>query len=477
MIALRPYQIQAIDQLRAFIRAGQKRLILCSPTGSGKTVMFTSMVQGAIQKGKRCIIFTDRIELLRQSDGSLAKFDIKATLIEASNTKPDTNAACYIAMAQTFSRRKEKKEYKDLMASMDLVIIDEAHKQTFNGLLEMISDKTVVIGATATPMRRGNQVCLSKYYTAIVNPVQVSELVSQGYLADPVSYGTKIDLAGITIKGDDYDTEAMAKRYSERQVYQGVLANYSRICNGRKAIVFASNIASSMEICDAFLKAGYPARHVDGEMSKATRAENLAWFKENANAILCNCDLMTTGNDEPSIEVVVLYRATASLPLFMQMVGRGSRVPAGKNSFTILDFGNNLNTHGHWEADRLWSLKKKVKKKKDGVAPVKNCKGCEAIIPAQMMTCKHCGYVYEKKNKEGAEVVQLQLLSKSQGMELAKNGDIYMKAKLIMAKVIKASWVLHNLKSREDAELLLKILGYSQGWLYYNRHRFKVFNK
>lgn len=476
MTTLRPYQHKAIEDLRTYIRAGHKRIILCAPTGAGKTVMFTSMVQGAMQKGKRCIIFTDRVELLRQSDGSLAKFDIRATLIEASNTKPDTSGQCYIAMAQTFSRRKDKQEYINLMAAMDLVIIDEAHKQTFNGLLDLIPEMAVVIGATATPMRRGNQTCLSKFYTALVAPVQVSELVADGYLSCPVTYGTNIDLSGIGMRGDDYDTEAMAKRYSESKIFEGVIQNYQRLTDGRKAIVFASNIASSQEICYAFKMAGYDANHVDGEMSKTNRAAVLNWFKNSHDGILCNCDLMTTGYDEPTIEVVILYRATASLPLFMQMVGRGSRVTDTKKTFAILDFGNNVNTHGHWENDRIWSLKKKKKKKGDGVAPVKNCQGCDAIIQAQVMTCPHCGYVHERKEKKPGEAVELHLLSKGDAIRMAQQSDIFMKAQLAKAKVIKPAWVLHNLRNKEEAMLFVKLLGYSDGWLFYNRARFKVFN-
>ena len=106
-------------------------------------------------------------------------------------------------MAQTYARRKNKADYADLMAGMDLVIIDEAHKQTFNPLLASIPAKAVVIGATATPLRRGNQECLSKFYQALHNPVQVVELIRQGFLASPVTYGTNLDLSGIGMRGDD----------------------------------------------------------------------------------------------------------------------------------------------------------------------------------------------------------------------------------------------------------------------------------
>jgi len=277
------------------------------------------------------------------------------------------------------------------------------------------------------------------------------------------------------MKGDDYDTEQMAQRFSERKVFAGVVQNYAKVCPGKKAIVFASNIASSKEVCEALQGAGFNARHVDGEMPKSLRAETLAWFKHSTNGILCNCDLMTTGFDEPSIEVVILYRATASLPLFMQMVGRGSRVTPTKTRFTVLDFGNNVQTHGFWETNREWSLKKKRKRESAGVGGVKNCKKCEAIIPVAAMECKHCGFEYERKPKPPGEVVSLQMLTKAQGMEMAKQSTMYQKAQLAKAKVISPFWVLHNqCKSKAEALEFIRYMGWRPGWAFHNKDRFPI---
>jgi superfamily II DNA or RNA helicase len=342
-------------------------------------------------------------------------------------------------------------------------------------LLPYINPNAVVIGATATPLRRGNQECLSKFYQVLHNPVQVQELIDQGFLANPVTYGANQDLSGIRMKGNDYDTEQMATVYSKRRVFDGVVQNYGKHCRSKKAILFASNIASSQEVCGALQNAGHNARHVDGTMGKQERADVLAWFKHTPDAILCNCDLMTTGFDEPTIDVVILYRATASLPLFMQMVGRGSRVTPTKKEFTILDFGNNVWTHNFWENQRYWSLKKKRKKKSDGVGGAKNCKGCEAIIPVGAMKCKHCGYEYQRKPQEQAEMVDLHLMTKAQGMQLATTSNMYQKAQLAKAKVISPFWVLHNqCKSKAEALEFIAYMGYKPGWVHYNKSRFKI---
>jgi hypothetical protein len=159
----------------------------------------------------------------------------------------------------------------------------------------------------------------------------------------------------------------------------------------------------------------------------------------------------------------------------MQMVGRGSRVTATKREFTILDFGNNVNHHGFWDARRDWSLKKKRKRKSDGVGGAKNCKACDALIPVAVMVCPHCKYEYERKPQERAETVTLHLMTKAQGMEAAKTSTMYQKAQLAKAKVISPYWVLHTqCKTKEEALQFIAFMGYKPGWVYHNKDRFKI---
>src|SRR5690625_5481532 len=97
-------------------------------------------------------------------------------------------------------------------------------------------------------------------------------------------------------------------------------------------------------------------------MGKKERKEVLDWFDCTDDAALCNCSVLTTGFDQPDIETIILYRATTSLPLFLQMCGRGSRIHPGKKHFNILDFGENINRLGFWEEPRTWSLEKEDRK-------------------------------------------------------------------------------------------------------------------
>lgn len=105
-----------------------------------------------------------------------------------------------------------------------------------------------------------------------------------------------------------------------------------------------------------FSNAGYPVKHLDNKTSKEERTAILKWFKETKGAILTSVSILTTGFDEPSVQSVILYRATNSLTLYHQMVGRGSRRTGNKKTFSIVDLGNNIERFGEWDAPLDWKL-------------------------------------------------------------------------------------------------------------------------
>jgi superfamily II DNA or RNA helicase len=471
-IELRPYQQKAVQDCRAILASGKNRLILCAPTGAGKTVIFSYIVANALAKGKRVMIVTDRTELLTQAGGALTAYGINPERIEAG-ADPHLMKPCYTAMVETLNRRMGKLEYLNLLESLDLIIFDEAHKQAFNKLFPYIPKKCTVIGATATPHREGNQVSLHEFYDDIVNVASIPELIQSGYLAQPLSYGVKVDLSNVGIKAGDYDLGAMGAEYSKQKVFKGVIENYKRLTYGKKAIVFSSTIAGSKELCQEMQDAGLSALHLDSEMQESERGQILRWFKYTPDAIICNVGILTTGFDEPSIEVVILYRATKSLPLFLQMCGRGSRVTHSKKTFTILDFGNNIEKHDFWEAHRTWSLQKK--KKREGVAPVKECKSCGALVRASARSCDYCGAEFPRteSEKEQDAIAELKLLTKREVMDLAIVANMRDKAAMCKAKLIKPAWVLHNLKTKAEAQEFTRQMGYKPGWWFHNADRFK----
>jgi superfamily II DNA or RNA helicase len=469
---LRPYQAEAIQSLKLTIAKGNRRVCLCAPTGSGKTAKFTFMVSEHIKRGGRALIITDRIELMKQANGSFARVGLSPELISAGS-KPDLTLSCHVGMVETLSRRADA--YANFLASRTLIVFDEAHRTAFDKLFPYISDSTFVIGATATPFRDGDQSSMDAFYQDIVQPIDTPDLIEMGYLSEADTYGIDIDLKGIKKTGGDYDPKEMSKRYEERKVYDGVIENYKRICPNTKALAFCSNIESCNNLTEKLVGAGLPARSLDSTMSATDRSEILSWFNSTPNGMLVSVGILTTGFDQPDIQTIILYRATTSLPLFLQMVGRGSRTTETKRRFTILDFGNNIKTHDFWEAERTWSLAKKLKKKKD-VPPIRSCPKCNALIPPTSAKCKYCGHVFAKtpKEVEQEEMAKLVLLPKPERLKIAGRSTLQEKARMAKTGVIKAAWVLHNLTSKEDALYFARLMGYKKGWEYYNRERYKV---
>jgi superfamily II DNA or RNA helicase len=467
MIQLRKYQNESISALRKNIIVGIKKMILCAPTGSGKTIMFTYMVSRALGKQKKCLIVTDRTELLSQAGGSLEKFGIKAIEIKPNKKLKSLNGVIYVAMAQTLKRRIKDEMYVSFLSNLDLIIFDECHKQEFNDLMQYISEKTIVIGATATPHREGNQISLDEFYKDIVEVTTISELIQLGFLANPHTFGVKVDLSKVRTKGGEYDQDQVAKVYDEVKMYHGVYENYTRLTPNKKGIIFASNVASSIQLVQEFKRKGLQIEHIDGTTPPKERREILEWFRNTPNALISNVGILNAGFDEPNIEVVILYRATKSISLFLQMCGRGSRVTEIKKDFTILDFGNNVKRHGFWEQERQWNLTKK--KKNEGIAPVKDCPDCGAIIPARIMECPECKHIFEKSEREEEEelIVHLSKLTYQQIKDEIKTADFKRLEQIALAKGYKKTWIYYHLKTENDLIRYAKYKGYHRNWIDY----------
>jgi superfamily II DNA or RNA helicase len=144
-----------------------------------------------------------------------------------------------------------------------------------------------------------------------------------------------------------------------------------------KTIIFNCNIDHSKKVNEAFGAFGYPSRHLDGEVDEHARRATLLWFKNTPGAILNNIGVLTTGFDEPSLQTVIVNKSTMSLPLWLQMTGRGARPFPEKQFFTIIDMGGNALTHGDWSDSRDWSYEfQNPDKPKNGEAPTKVCVGC-----------------------------------------------------------------------------------------------------
>lgn len=471
---LRYYQIKAIEQIKLNFAKNNKRLVLCAPTGAGKTVIFSSIAKQVYQKNKRVLIITNRKELLKQSGNKLNEFGLVPFLLTAKEKTIPVNSVV-VGMVETIKRRLTKPDYINFIQSFDLIIIDECHLNSFNKLFTSLNENQFVIGASATPYRTGKMPELKEFYDTIVDVCQVSELVNDGFLSSPEVYGVPVDLSNVKIKGNDFDESELSKFYDNEKLYTGIVENYKTHANGLKTLVFCASIKNSEKLCAEMQVSGINAKHFDCYKSDSERNEILNWFENTPDAVLCNVGILTTGFDSPSVRCVALYRATKSLPLYLQMVGRGSRVLPDKKTFKILDFGNNVGRFGYWENDRIWSLEndKKPLKKEKKVSPMKNCPNCDALLFASTKTCKYCGFVYESENKEQERIFAiLEKLTPSQVQQFANNCSIFELEEVRKIKGYKLGWICHRLRTLEEFKEYEQLRGFKKGWAKINFENF-----
>lgn len=388
---LRPYQEQAVQSLRATFAQGKNSAILCIPTGGGKTVVFTTIAKSAISRGSRIMIVCDRKELISQAHDNLLRLGLNPTIIAPGYPQYLNN--CYLASVDSLRRRE--------LPDVDVIIIDEAHKQTFDKLIVRYRESgkdPLIIGATATPLRTGGQDALSLYYETITEPTTIEKLLAEGYLVPCRTYAAKADFSDVKVTGNDYNNAALFKKFDEAVLYDGLVEQFEKFARDKKTLIFNVNVEHSLKTVEKLREAGYTCEHVDGSTPSEKRRKILADFKAGAFQILSNCSVLTTGYDEPSIEAIIVNRATMSLPLWLQMAGRGSRLFENKPYFILIDMGANCYKHGLWDDARTWSLHK-PRRSSSGVAPVKLCEGCEAMNHASARECKECKKPFDIKKK------------------------------------------------------------------------------
>ena len=468
---LRQYQKDLIISLRNEAKKGYKNLVAVLPTGAGKTFTFCYIIKGSLARNKKVLIITDRIELLKQAGGALNSYDMDPIKIEAGR-KPPLSGTLYTAMVETLFRRLKKEEYQHWIHTMNLIIIDECHMRAFDKIFGYLNPDCTIIGFTATPKRQGKKDQLGEYYEKLVIGVEIDYLVKEKYLAKPKYYGVPTDLSGIRSVRGDYDQNEVADRFSRDKIYRGVVENWMNIAPNQKTLCFSSNIASSKELAEEFRTVTENVRHLDSEMSKTKRADILTWFKNTPTGVLCNVGILTKGFDEPSIQTIILYRATRSIPLYLQMVGRGSRIHDNKTTFNILDFGENISRHGFWHENRPWNLDiEQERKKEEGDMVLKNCKKCGAFIPVRAIRCDQCGFI-DLKEKSEQEFAELQLLDPWILNQRAMKGSIDDKVKLAKQKLVKASFIMHKMRDFDEVIEFVTKMGYKRYWWEMNYHRY-----
>ncbi|WP_458626521.1 DEAD/DEAH box helicase [Winogradskyella sp. PC D3.3] len=355
--SLYDYQIKDLNRIFDVMRdeAEDYNLLYQLPTGGGKTVIFSEIVRRYVeQHQKKVVILTHRIELCKQTSNVLSGFNVKNKVINSKvKTLPDQDEfQCFVAMVETLNNRLSDNDFE--LKNIGLVIIDEAHYNSFRKLFKFF-EKCFILGVTATPLSSNIKLPMKDNYNKLIVGDDISTLIKNGFLANAEVYNYDVGLTSLKIGiNGDYTVKSSEALYTNSLMQSKLLMAYEELSKGKKTLIFNNGIYTSKEVYYTFKKAGYNVRHLDNTANKQDRKEILKWFKHTPDAVLSSVSILTTGFDEPSVESIILNRATRSLTLYFQMIGRGSRIYKDRNSFLVIDLGNNQARFGPWNQPVDW---------------------------------------------------------------------------------------------------------------------------
>lgn len=355
----RLYDYQMADLKRIFDvmdkTSTDYNLLYQLPTGGGKTVVFSEIVRRYIaEKNKKVVILTHRIELCKQTSSVLSNFNVKNKIINSKvKALPDQDEyQCFVAMVETLNNRLSDQDFE--LKDVGLVIIDEAHYNSFRKLFKFF-DNCFILGVTATPLSSNIKLPMKDNYKKLIVGDDISTLIKNGFLAkaEAISFDVGLTSLKVGINGD-YTVKSSEALYTNSFMQTKLLSAFEETSKGKKTLIFNNGIHTSKEVYFTFKRAGYDVRHLDNTASKEERRETLQWFKDTPDAILSSVSILTTGFDEPSVESIILNRATRSLTLYFQMIGRGSRIYGERKTFQVVDLGNNIARFGAWDQPVDW---------------------------------------------------------------------------------------------------------------------------
>lgn len=298
-------------------------------------------------------MLTHRIELCKQTSSMLTEFGVVNKIINSKANLDDQNEySCFVAMVETLNNRLQEGRLD--ISDVGLVIIDEAHYNSFTKLFKFF-ESSFLLGVTATPLSSNMKLPMNDNYNELIVGETIESLIENEFLAKAQTFSYNVGLTSLEVGANgDYTVKSSEDLYTTDDMLGKLLQAYEERSKGKKTLIFNNGINTSLYVYEAFRMAGYPIAHLDNTASKKQRKQILRWFKETPDAILTSVSILTTGFDEPTVESIILNRATKSLTLYYQMIGRGSRILKNKSTFDVIDLGNNFHRFGPWGADIDW---------------------------------------------------------------------------------------------------------------------------
>ncbi|EOD49827.1 putative dead deah box helicase protein [Neofusicoccum parvum UCRNP2] len=357
-IQLRDYQEECIQSVLAYLERGQKRLGVSLATGSGKTVIFTQLidrVEPPTEHATQTLILAHRRELVEQAARHCTgAYPDKTVDVEMGGVHASGAADITVASVQSITsgdriNKFDPKRFK-------LVLVDEAHHIVARTYLEVLdwfglksntNPNTALVGVSAT-LSRFDGKKLGAVIDHVVYHKDYVQMIEDKWLSDVIftTVASKADISKVKLGANgDFQTGALSKAVNTDETNEITVRSWlAKAADRKSTLVFCVDLTHLTGLTATFRKHGIEARYVTGDTPNKVRADRIDAFKRGEYPVLLNCGVFTEGTDIPNIDCVVLARPTRSRNLLVQMIGRGMRLHHGKKNCHIVDMVATLET-------------------------------------------------------------------------------------------------------------------------------------
>jgi DNA repair protein RadD len=446
MIVLRDYQLQAVQSVFDYYASGKVgNPVVAEPTGTGKSVVIAEFCKRVLHQwnNTRIVVVTHRQELIESN----AK-----AMLAAWPTAPVGIYSAGLAMRDTmqsiiFGGVQSMVNNVAAFGLRHLILIDEAHlvspkdESNYQRLIagfRVLNPNCKVIGFTATDYRTGqgkiagvgnlfSDVCCDQ-----CSMEKFNWFISEGYLVPliPKKTMTELDVSNVGITNGDYSKDELQKACDQYGItYQCSREIMEYAAQRRSWLIFASGIEHSCHVAECLQTLGINAVALHSKLHKDKRKEIITGFMNRAIRCVVNNDVLTTGFNFPGLDFIGMLRPTASVGLWVQMLGRLTRpeyapgydlstkegrlaaiAHSQKQNGLVLDFAGNTRRLGPINDPII--PKKRIKGTTPGVAPIKICPHCGTYNHASATECANpaCAHAFERQSKLTTEASQAELI-------------------------------------------------------------------
>ncbi len=409
---LRNYQQEAVNSIFEYWYNGGGNPLVDMATGTGKSVVIATLVQDLVQKyNARIIMLVHVKELVEQNSRALLRLWSQAPIgiNSAGLGRRDKRSQVLFASIQSIAR-----EDHHSLGKADVIIIDEAHLRPSSGDGQYVSfiDKMRqgnrdlrIVGFTATAYRLDSGLLHGKDapFDDIVYSYGIGCGVDDGYLSPLISRAgsTEIDVTGVAKRGGEFTPASLQNAANKLDAIAEICTDMvSRLTERKSWLVFCTGVDHAHAVAHQLVALGIHAACVTGETPSGERDRLLRDFKAGRIRCLTNANVLTTGFDAPCVDAIALLRPTLSTGLYVQMLGRGTRLFDGKTNCLVLDYAGNVRRHGPVDAIEIKDKSAKKGETNPNDIRAKECPSCAALVGLATITCVNCGHVWERETAE-----------------------------------------------------------------------------